>query len=83
MWMRSAPPTRGSISQTGLVKPLGPHHCAKCFGSVHASNTSARGASQDARDCHFTFGERLCLDGGHDVFFRLLLILTPARLAPA
>jgi hypothetical protein len=38
---------------------------------------------QDARDSHFTFGERLCLDGGHDVFFRLLLILTPARLAPA
>ena len=30
IWMRSAPPMRTSISQTGLVKPLGPHHCANC-----------------------------------------------------
>src|ERR1700688_4368084 len=46
IWMRSAPPTRASISQTGLVKPFGPHHCASCLASVHALNTSARGASK-------------------------------------
>src|SRR5713226_3583638 len=40
-----APPGRKSNSQTGLVKPRGPHHCATCFGSVHTLNTSSRGAS--------------------------------------
>src|SRR6202171_2878014 len=45
MWIRSLPPTCASNSQTGLVKPSGPHHCAKCCGSVQALNTSARGAS--------------------------------------
>src|ERR1700734_2258501 len=43
--MRIAPPTRGSNSQTGLVKPFGPHHCASCAASVQARNTNARGAS--------------------------------------
>src|SRR5271169_3665936 len=45
MWMRMAPPGRASTSQTGIVKRCGPHHFAKCFGSVHALNTSSRGAS--------------------------------------
>src|ERR1700722_2290909 len=44
--MRMSPPGRTSISQRGLVKPRGPHHCARCFGSVHAWKTSARGASK-------------------------------------
>src|SRR5208282_3297591 len=39
------PPGRTSHSQTGLVNPFGPHHCARCFGSVHALKTSSRGAS--------------------------------------
>src|SRR5258708_28531562 len=43
--MRIAPPGRKSNSQTGLVNPRGPHHCATCFGSVHTLNTSSRGAS--------------------------------------
>src|ERR1700740_1365198 len=43
--MRMAPPGRGSHSHTGLVYPRGPHHCATRFGSVHALNTSSRGAS--------------------------------------
>src|SRR6266852_5213579 len=43
--MRMAPPGRASNSQTGLVNPCGPHHCATRFGSVHALNTSSRGAS--------------------------------------
>src|SRR6266436_2463034 len=29
-----------------FVKPIGPHHCATCLGSVHALNTSSRGASK-------------------------------------
>src|SRR5215470_10630862 len=45
MWIRIAPPTRASISQTGLVKPLGPHHCASSPASVQALNTRAQGAS--------------------------------------
>src|ERR1700722_5357988 len=46
MWIRMDPPGRGSSSQTGLENPRGPNHCATCFGSVHASNTSSRGASR-------------------------------------
>src|ERR1700732_1343833 len=44
MTILSAPPGLRSISQTGLVKVFGPHHFASCFGSVHALNTSSRGA---------------------------------------
>src|SRR5579871_3650853 len=44
--IRQAPPTRTSASQTELVQPLGPHHLAKCAGSVQALNTSSRGASK-------------------------------------
>src|SRR5580704_10157086 len=40
-----APPGRVSSSQTGLVNPSGPHHCAMCRGSVQASKTRAGGAS--------------------------------------
>src|ERR1022692_1766917 len=40
------PPTRKSIWQTGAVKPFGPHHCITYFGSVHAFQTSSRGASK-------------------------------------
>src|SRR5246500_1457396 len=46
MQQRSFPPTRKSISQTGAVKPFGPHHCITYFGSVHAFPTSSRGASK-------------------------------------
>src|SRR5260370_42150869 len=46
MTMRQAPPGLTSISQTGFVKPRGPHQCAMCLGSVHALNTSSRGASK-------------------------------------
>src|SRR6202044_4230027 len=43
---RSFPPTRKSIWQTVAVKPFGPHHCFTYFGSVHAFQTSSRGASK-------------------------------------
>src|SRR5580704_11196641 len=46
MQQRSFPPTRTSILQTGAVKPFGPHHCITYFDSVHAFQTSSRGASK-------------------------------------
>src|SRR4051794_39063850 len=46
MQQRNLPPTRKSILQTGEVKPFGPHHCMTYFGSVHAFQTSSRGASK-------------------------------------
>src|SRR5580692_2740471 len=46
MQKRNFPPTRKSILQTGEVKPFGPHHCITHFGSVHAFQTNARGASK-------------------------------------
>src|SRR6185312_11118852 len=46
MQQRNFPPTRKSISQTGAVKPFGPHHCITYFGSVHAFQTNSRGASK-------------------------------------
>src|SRR5690242_19484709 len=45
MSMRMAPPGWGTTSHTGLVKCCGPHHWARCWGSVHALITSSRGAS--------------------------------------
>src|SRR5580698_3215554 len=46
MQRRDFPPTRTSILQAGEVKPFGPHHCITYFGSVHAFQTSSRGASK-------------------------------------
>src|SRR5215472_9837322 len=44
MTKRQTPPGRKSKLKVVVVKPNGPHHCAKCFGSVQAEKTSARGA---------------------------------------
>src|SRR5437667_11045392 len=46
MHPRNFPPTRKSFSQKGAVKRFGPHHCITYFESVHAFQTTARGASQ-------------------------------------
>src|SRR5215469_2765214 len=46
MQQRNFPPTRKSIWQEGEVNPFGPHHCITYFGSVHAFQTSSRGASK-------------------------------------
>src|SRR5436190_21186379 len=46
MWIRMAPPGRTSSSQTVLVKYLGPHHFIICSWSIHALNTTSRGASK-------------------------------------
>src|SRR5882757_6275883 len=37
-------PGLASHWHTGLLNPFGPHHCATCLGSVHASQTSSIGA---------------------------------------
>src|SRR5262245_61837876 len=46
MTKRHTPPTRMSKVLVVVVKPFGPHHCAKCLGSVQAWNTRSRGASK-------------------------------------
>src|SRR6476620_7034190 len=45
MTERHTPPGFTSILCVVVVKPLGPHHCPTCSGSVQASNTSSCGAS--------------------------------------
>src|SRR5580704_3290317 len=45
MTKRQTPPGRNSKRDVVVVKPFGPHHCARCFGSVQAEKTSSRGAS--------------------------------------
>src|ERR1700732_753930 len=45
MTNRQTPPGRTSIARVVVVKPFGPHHRTRCFGLVHASKTSSRGAS--------------------------------------
>src|SRR5437763_13467663 len=61
--MRIAPPGRTSNAQTGLVKCFGPHHCATCFGSVHALNTRSRGASK----MRVMTSSRCCVRGSDDI----------------
>src|SRR6266571_4682361 len=45
MTKRQTPPGRMSNALVVVVKPFGPHHCARCLGSVQAEKTSSRGAS--------------------------------------
>src|SRR5580700_11497529 len=45
MTKRHTPPGRMSKLSVVVVKPFGPHHCARCLGSVNAANTRSRGAS--------------------------------------
>src|SRR6266550_2574783 len=49
MQAENAPPTRRSPLFSVMVKPRGQDHCARCCGSVHTLNTSARGASNVRR----------------------------------
>src|SRR2546421_7932792 len=72
-----APPGRKSNSQTGLVNPWGPHHCATCFGSVHTLNRSSLGASKirvSTSSCSFSFVAVF------PVAMLLLLILSVAQI---
>src|SRR5271168_3483956 len=45
MTKRQTPAGRMSKLDVVVVKPYGPHHCARCFGSLHIEKTSSRGAS--------------------------------------
>src|SRR6185437_9256262 len=45
MTKRQIPPGRRSKLMVVVVKPFGPHHCARCSGSVQAAKTRSRGAS--------------------------------------
>src|SRR5512136_2053761 len=45
MTKRHTPPGPNSNENVVVVKPFGPHHCARCFGSVHAEKTRSRDAS--------------------------------------
>src|ERR1700716_3179848 len=45
MTKRQTPPGFMSNALVVVVKPSGPHHCARCLGSVHAFHTRLRGAS--------------------------------------
>src|SRR5579864_6251664 len=45
MTKRQTPPGRNAKLDVVVVKPFGPHHCARCFGSVQTENTSSRGAA--------------------------------------
>src|ERR1044071_1013769 len=49
MTKRQTPPGRKSKECVVVEKPSGPHHCARCLGSVKAANTSSRGASNTRR----------------------------------
>src|ERR1700730_13084899 len=55
MMKRQTPPARKSNVCVVSEKPFGPHQCARCFGSVQASNTRLRGAS-NTRLPEITFG---------------------------
>src|SRR6185295_7880532 len=45
MTKRHTPPTRRSNALVVVEKPSGPHHFARCWGSVHTAKTRSRGAS--------------------------------------
>src|SRR5438132_3909632 len=55
MTKRHTPPGLKSKALVVVRKPSGPHHCARCFGSVHTDQTSSRGASS-SRVPTITFG---------------------------
>src|SRR6478736_5395684 len=55
MTKRQTPPARKSKLCVVIEKPFWPHQCARCFGSVQASNTRLRGAS-NRRLPEITFG---------------------------
>src|SRR6478672_11245680 len=44
MTKRHTPPALKSNALVVVRKPSGPHHCERCFGSVHTDHTSSRGA---------------------------------------
>src|SRR6185312_8251157 len=78
MTKRHTPPARNSKLDVVVVKPFGPHHCARCSGLVNAENTSARDASK-MRMPLMTFGSlsrsRLFLSAIFPLLARRLFVL--------
>src|ERR1041385_2762666 len=58
MTKRHTPPGLKSNALVVVRKPSGPHHCARCFGSVHTDQTRSRGALM-SRVPTITFGSEL------------------------
>src|SRR6476620_9983828 len=80
MTNRHTPPALKSNALAVVRKPSGPHHCERCFGSVHTDHTSSRGASI-SRAPTITFGSesRSMLVVATTVVLRLLLGLPCPR----
>src|ERR1700750_1619336 len=79
MTKRQTPPGLKSNALVVVRKPSGPHHCARCLGSVHTDHTRSRGASM-MRDPSITFGS-----DSRAMLFRsatFVLRLFPLALAP-
>src|SRR5262245_29218767 len=72
MTKRHTPPGRKSYACVVVVKPFGPHHCARCFGSVHTENTNARGAS-NTREPMIERGSR-----SRSILFFTVIVFLPA-----
>src|ERR1700692_2550954 len=89
MTKRQMPPGRMSKLCVVVGKPFGPHHCARCLGSVHTEKTSARGASNsrmpmidrgsDSRSSLFfaAIGRVLLLGSGIFDLQRLQVVVEP------
>src|SRR6478672_12260627 len=72
MTKRQTPPGLNSNALVVVRKPSGPHHCARCFGSVHTDHTRSRGAPI-TRDPRITFGS----DCRSMLFFSATAFLRP------
>jgi len=48
--------TRRSSFHTGLEKPRGPHHCARCFRFRSCREDKFARRVEDSRQVHFGFG---------------------------
>src|SRR5712691_9834410 len=83
MTILNAPPGLRSTSQSGLVKVFGPHHFASSFGSVHALNTTLRGALKmrvmvSSRSANVFMSSALVIERSHGSI--LLACVSAARL---
>src|SRR6202161_3267500 len=73
MTKRQTPPGRMSKLDVVVVKPFGPNHCARCFGSVNSENTSSRGASNSRT----VMIERASVARSTSFFVAIAVLLSP------
>src|SRR3954471_23140921 len=76
MTKRQTPPGLKSKALVVVRNPFGPHHSARCLGSVQTDHTSSRGASIRG-DPSITFGS----DSRSTLLFSVTLLLRLFRLA--